>query len=506
MYKTIGLLIIALFIVTSVTAQNEATRTFMSEDGAVQFNYPDGWTIVQQNTTFNAAYRYEFWTSSSSLALYLGTDGRIFMEILNPGELDYPNNLVTPLDFAKYTLRSDKLDASETEIAGYPAVRVLQHGDVSDRLGRFYAIVRDDDWVVLISVGTSAANIDDGESALLEIAESLVFDANAAATPFVRNLEQYDISRIELAEIFTSNDGNVTLQYPSDWEMSSFVFPQPPEAAIGYFLNFTVPESIADITITVMDVTNDFYNYPLDQNSPQEYMREQRRLATENGAQFRIGDSDATSVLLTDEEGVQQTIAFALNDEWVTTAEISATDAATAASYEPTTVAVLDSLKLTLGTPYITSPVLTARLPESWQLGKTEQAEGEFYVFTLRPVGPIDPMGPRILIQLIHLGPERAAEIPSGIAGLKAIVDQAISQAATIQSQPERLKIDEYRILRVHVYVENQKAYGAYTLFWVDQNWLMLIWTGSSAQEDVTRMVRDSETIIEDMTLMLSED
>jgi len=527
------ILLLSIFWVgSSLAVQAASAKTYASEDRAVQFTYHDDWTIESQSVTFNERYHYELWTLSNELAEFFGNEDRSRMEfdIVNPATAGYPRTVISPLDYANYTLEDQILESSETEVAGYPAVRAIpahpamppsptitiqeNFGDpvtatpkptqLEPHAGRFYAIVRDDGWVILINLAAPAAEVQIREQQALQMVQSLVFNADAAATPFQRNLEVYDVSHIRLARTYSSSDGILSLEYPADWKIDherqfNFTMGDP---IIAYGVPFAPPDNDAEIHIMVMDVTSEGIGAGANMDTGEEFMQMERQATEGERKQYRIGGFDAVFVIyVNNEANTEEFIELALNNVWVATGFIKAESREQVTKYEAQVTAILESLQFPLGSPTITSPVLNISLPEPWILYSMQQDEGRWYNFKLQTSNVDVTDNAFIIIELVDL-------VANGLTYISDTDDlkNNIPNIGTISDQPSVRYAGSYEVVSVLALNEEYGFFIEFNSLLANDDWLIAIYGVAYSEDEAHNTLPCIDAIITDMELTLPDE
>jgi len=277
------------------------------------------------------------------------------------------------------------------------------------------------------------------------------------------------------ATTFTSEDGLLTFDYPSDWEMGEAAF-----EAGAYSVPFTLPN--AQVTIKVIDVSED---------TPEAFLSAQREASEGGVREFDIGEFAAVSSALTSGE---YQIAFALNDTHVAVAVIEAESSDVALEHEPLVAEVLASLRFGMAqaeAATIESPVLNITLPSGWA-SISNQLQGDYFQFGLRPVDETDER--YILIEFLDLAPRGLADIvrSEGVGTL-------MSQLPGGDSDPETLTLGGFDLVRAVGFNESTSRYVAYTLFVVEDSWLVAISAGALTEEDASALIEVIDEIVVEM-------
>lgn len=539
------LITVLLFLFVYPTfAVDKSNRTYTSEDGAVQFTYSGEWTVEDQIQTFNQRYLYQLWTNSSVLTAYLGNSdhSRILIELINPATSAYPRNLTTPQEYATYilskpvnydsfnhkmfgvygntlkdTVNNDDNNSKFNTIYVYPtwfaaepaasrAVTISDDPGVrtalkfpaeANRRAILEVVVRKDGWVMVASVNAPPEELASGERALLEIAKSLVFDAKKAATPFERDLKTYDFSKISLKETYNTTDGNFEVNYPAGWHVTDLSYGEPAMGVI--FAQFEPPDKAVELDVFVLDTTSETMGLSPTQNSAEEFMQEQRRLAAVNGSQFRIGTYDAVKLLTYKKGESRREIYFALNDSWIAGASISGKDATSVTEYEASAVAVLASLKFTLGESLIDFEVLQAELPDSWIHVANAHDDNDYYRFALKPANRADFSNLYIVIELVNLKTRGYSNVT--FDDLKNILPQVVTRV----DYSNMIRVKGHKALCAETYTESDASFGEYVLYMVNDQWLVVVSGRSTFQDAAYGTLQDMMTIINKMDISLPD-
>lgn len=515
------------------TALGTSQQTYASEDGAVQFAYSSDWTIEDQLKTFNQRYLYQLWTDSSALSTYLGnTDhSRMLIELVNPVTASLPDKLVTAQDYGNYILskpinydslshrvfgafgnaleitpqqqsedgKFNVITVAPTWFTGEPsktkavvvgtakgARNVIWFPTEANRRAIFYTIVRSDGWVMFASVSAPLERMIKDERDLLAVIDSLRFDASKAAITFTSSLPDYDFSKVSLDESYVTKDGNLTLRYPAQWTITddSLYGDRP----IGIFVRMQPPDERVQVNIFVMDATEEDMGLSPTQDTPEEFMQEER--ANASSSQFRIANHDAVKVMRSDNGKDSLEIYFALNDSWVASAGISADNTALLSKYEAEVVAMLASLKLTLGESVIDFEVLHATLPDTWIHKVNTHNDGDYYNFVLQPSYRADFSNRLIIIEFVNLHSRGFSHVT--LDDLKRIIGQLVTR----EYKSRVVTIGNYETLRVETYSEANAIYGQYTLWMVNEDWLVVVEGLSTTREVARGTLRDINAII----------
>lgn len=541
------LLITVLFflVVYPAFAVDKSNGTYASEDGAVQFTYSGEWTLEDQIQTFNQRYLYQLWTNSSELTAYLGNsnNSRILIELINPTTSAFPRNLTTPQEYADYILSkpvnydsfnhkmfgvygnslkdtmnnddntrkfntiyvsptwftAEPAASWDLTISGDPGVRIaLKFPAEANRHAVLDVVVRKDGWVIVASVNTPPEELISGERSLLEIVKSLVFDAKKAGIPFKRDLKTYDFGKISLRATYTTTDGNFEVRYPAGWHVTDLSYGEPAMGVI--FAQFEPPDKAVELDVFVLDTTSETMGLSPTQNSAEEFMQEQRRLAAVNGSQFRIGTYDAVKLLTTKNGESKREIYFALNDSWIAGASISGKDATSVTEYEASAVAVLASLKFTLGESLIDFEVLHVALPEAWMHETNKHQDNDFYQFVLRPANRADFSTRYIVIELVNLKARGYGKVT--ITDLKRILSQLVTRI----DKSRTITIGDYEALRAEAFVQDSASFEEYTMYMLNDKWLIVLYGGADTLEVARGTVKDINAIVKDMEVSLPDD
>lgn len=530
--------LIVLFLLTWPTlAQVSTHKSFASDDGAVQFTYPTEWTIEDQLTSFNQRYLYILWTDSDDPLMDNNDRSRVLLEIVNPLTSQYPENLSTPLDYATYNFSmtetknlanhkvfavmpplvsisvgeeasqppdfstkwySARISASKAfTLATDPAERIeLLFPDVAHRQGILDVVVRSDQWITLASITTPEGKLKSAEQTLLDLVQSLKFDAKKATIPFKRNIDVYDVSNIPLSLTYISAGGNLELSYPHDWQIiKDEPYENPPAA---YYLQFAPSKEDAKLVIMILDTTRDIFGYGRNRDSSSEFMREMRLANVNKGSQYRIGNYDAVSIIQAKDNNMQQLLCFGLNEFWVTCATVTAKNTNVLTQYEAPMVAVLASLKFGLGEPVINTAGIRFNLPEDWKLDTTQQENGDYYLFTLRPTGIKRYMDLHFTIEMVDLKARGYIKKPT-IKELKAM----LAHMPTTVNESHVETIGDFRVLDSQVFNETEKIYGENTLCMLNERWLLVIWGYAYTADEAQGTIPIIDSIIKGIELAL---
>jgi hypothetical protein len=502
-----GILLISIF---QISAQDSDTRTYNSENGAVQFSFSGEWTLEDQGITFNTLYRFALWTPKY-LPMAPQDRSRILIEFINSETNDYAQDFETAEDFAGYIIGTEEVvnaNFTETEIAGNSAVRSSSLS--GDRIIVMYTIFRDDSWAVVASINAPTSppsyqdnDLESGEEALISILESLVFDSEAAATPFERNLEVYDTSDIKLGENYSSDDGMITLQYPSEWEIKDTSELTDFTAIIVYFIEFELPNENIEISFSIIEIGSEALNPARDADTTEEYLHALRYSEESEVKQFQIGEFDAVSGRATEGEESRQIITYAINDEWITQSSVTAISNELLEQYEASVVAIMESINFTIGAGFIAFPFFNVDLPQPWEVASayTENETSEFVLQSSDETKFQDAAIFLFLENLEDAGLSEAAE-----EGLETL----LANISTIEYETEIITIDDYEVLRggtSSVTASNGRVYYlGISLTIVNDNWVFAAYAQSSQEEDIPIMLQDISTIIADMEITFRED
>lgn len=471
---------------------------YVSEDNAIQLNYPSDWTIEEQDIIFGEYYRFVLRTSQPNP--FGGPPrSRILFELIDRNDNDM-EDLETPLEFVEDALAGfvDFDDVQDLTLLDSPSVRVA-FGNTAGSPTILYSIVLNDEWVILASILPEEDKQDTGEDDLLFILESIEFDLEAASTPFVRDLDEYDFGDVALTNDYVSEDANLSLSYSDNWnladtnEMTNF------SSLISYMLQFE-QDDVA-INIGVFDVTDGGLNAPPDANSPYEVMLSLRQSDADSMEEFLINEYEVVSTRAVVDGASQQTIVFALNNNWLVQASVKASSEEELDAVEPTFIATLASLEFAVGASYIASPVLNVELPEPWGLGLMEFENGVRYEFILRPSDNDDPNGPRILIQIADLEPLDLLDVveDDGLDGLlELILPDGLGW--------DEIMIADYEAVQTEVISPDEGLYASYTIMLLEEKWIFLAYTAGFDEDIMESLQEDINTIIETMEITLPED
>ncbi|GAB5494768.1 MAG: hypothetical protein Phog2KO_49830 [Phototrophicaceae bacterium] len=385
-------------------------------------------------------------------------------------------------------------NAEDLILLASPSKRIVY--DNSDGFATILYIVElTVDWVVFIRITPSEDNLQTGEDDLLFILESLEFDLEAASTPFVRDLDEYDFGDITLANDYQSSDYNLSLSYSDDWDLVNTNEAINSATSTAYLLRFE-QESVS-ISISVYDVTDTELNAPPDRDTPDEVLLPLRQSDEGRVEQFLIDEYEAVSIEIQDDNVFTQTITVALNDDWLAQASMSASSEEELDNVESVVVATLASIELVVGSSYITSPVLNVALPEAWEVDFIN-FENEEYRFSMITT----PNNTLAVIMIVIVNIEEL--------GIAEAIDNVGFEAVSRDFFPNRstndIRLGEYEVVQADMFEVLNESYVISSLIRLDKNWLFVAYA-ISGNEDVTESLQeDLNTIIETMEITLPEE
>jgi hypothetical protein len=488
-YMTKAIAIIIVFCLVTVMLAQESQMSYSSHDGAVAFEYPESWDLETQQFTFNSRYAYVLWNPPRNpMNLYFDSEerSRIILEFLK----DTPDdNLVNPVDYAAYVLEDDYSVIEETEINGYPAV-LVEIGDVDDaQYGILYSIVRDDGWVVIASLGTPVENQDASVDDFEQFIDSVEFDSELAEIPFVRDTPDYDYSDVELTQSHTNQQGLLSVDYPTDWELTSSepYYSGPP---LGYVVRFELPEDEMSAFIFVFDTTTDRLGLPLNQNTSYEYMYHRRNLTGVELSEYRIGEFDA--VLVEADEENSLSLYFDANEIWIAQGSITGGTDEARHAYESELIAIMASLEFGLQQSFVSAPLFYVDFSDEWVYAVNNQDSSNYAQYILRPAGSVNPAGPRIVIEFIYIESSDKVLLED-IPGLIEV--EAINS--------EWLTIGDNEIYRFEARQSESPQFGRWSAFYVGEEWLMIVQSLANIETQFEATLDIAESIIENVEFTL---
>jgi hypothetical protein len=511
--KSLLLGLLAFFAAFSIHAQNSESHHYRTEDSAVAFDYAAAWTVEAYRHVFDTSYEFALLTPAYNPFQNPADRSQIFIEIINPENKDFAENMETAEDFADYTIREGfgrRVNLEEVEIAGMTGVRseVISNRDRDTIL---FAFVLENGWMIIASINAPQEplsfndnDIDNGESDLLALLESLEFDVTAAETVFERNLDAYDTSDIELGESYTSDDGLMIFAYPEDWEMLQGDGFGAMVGTIGYIYEFSVDldEEDAELYLMVFEVGNGYYNQPMDANTPEEYLHKMRN--SENGtvSEFRIGNYDAVSLVSRIEGSYRQEISYALNEEWIVLVSLEAASEHALEAYEAGLVAMIATIQFTVGASFIEFPMLSVTLPEPWEVA-TASTSSEGYNIKLQSGDREQYQDASIFIYL------RTLESADLLDAAEGDLEDLMAGLSPVEFETSIIEIGDYEVLQSEIQeIEGQRGglYAAVSLIRLDEDWFFFAVSQSVVEDEVQSILADVETIIAEMEISLSEE
>jgi Protein of unknown function (DUF3105) len=275
--------------------------------------------------------------------------------------------------------------------------------------------------------------------------------------------------------MYKSDDGLLTFAHPAAWELGEAAFDDA-----GYSVAFTLPD--AEVRIQVVDVSDD---------SAEAFLSAQRKDSEGWVTEFAIGDFDAISSTLS--SGDYQ-IAFALDETHVAVGVIAAKSSEIALGHEQAVVEVLASLQFgdagTTGAR-IESPVLNIDLPPGWE-SASSQLQGDYFQFVLSPT---DGGENYILIEILDLESRGLVETVQQ-NGVGTLMSQLPGGG---DAEAETLTIGSFEASRAIGLNASTSKFTAYTLFVVQESWLVAISAAADTEIAARAMLSDVDAIIVEM-------
>ena len=513
MYKRVFLLAVLLLLVSIIAAQDDSTITYISQDGAVQFEYSTDWMFNFEIPQYNVLYSYDFMVPMVTDIEDVPRDNRqskmivgfpignlsdpyystIRMAIVNPSTAEFLPELDTLEEYAEMTTGASLEDANELEIAGYPALRVADTDIyLREHVGRAYFIMRDDGWLISVKLSIPQEYIERQDELVQTILETLVFDDGVAAEPFERNLEAYDYSNVELSKTFTYSDGCFTVEYPEDWEA---IEPDPRFVSPPTQVQFTVLDDNVEITVLIVSIA---YTGGM---TPQSIMEQRRNVSQDIAREFLIDDKEAVSIdRWVDKDTFRQVVSFALNDAWLAEGLIDAESEEIVSNYETTLVAMLASLEYIEIQTIETISELNTQIPENWVIYQMDFQHGAYYQTILIPVEGSDLPDVAISIMLLNLDATGWRETVN-LEG----VDGFLSAIATLEGELETLVVADYEIIRGQTSYEGNDYVYMDNVFLISDDWLVFAEVIADTVEESESFLPLIDSMIEEMELNVEE-
>ncbi len=273
------------------------------------------------------------------------------------------------------------------------------------------------------------------------------------------------------ATTFTSDDEQLTFDYPAEWVAGE-------ASDDAHTAQFTLSD--AAVTVKVVDVSDD---------SAEAFLSAQRKATDGFVTEFKIGDFDAIASTLTSGE---YQIAYALDETHVAVATITAKSGEIALAHEQEVVDVLASLRFgDSGGAVIESPVLNISLPPGW-VSDSEQLQGDYFQFVVRPSDGTDTR--YILIELLDLDARGLLEAVQADG-----VESLMVQLPGGGEETEAVTIGNFEAARAIGFNESTSNFRGYTLFVVQESWLVAITAAADTEIAVRAMLPDVDAIIAEM-------
>ncbi|MEM9950561.1 MAG: hypothetical protein AAF846_03080 [Chloroflexota bacterium] len=406
--------------------------------------------------------------------------------------------LSTPLEFAEYELLdyAEIDDVEESDEFDVEAVRIeLDTGNSFPIV--FYSLVLNDDWVVFGSISAPMDVLDIGEEALIAILDTIEMDVEATETPFERDLEPYDVSGIDLDETYESDDKSVSFDYPDSWEIFTDDTYTNFSVNTAYFVEFEQDDY--DITIQVIDQTDPGINTSRASDSPYEYLLQLRQYDEGTVTQFQISEEDTVSLVIENNDEWLQLIAYAIGDKWVASSLVYAPTEEDLQAIEAEVVATLASIAFAEPVASLWSPILSAELPNDWELTQSEFNQDE-HQFMLSTNDDSRLRNAQMIIGVSNADSMGVADIieEDGAEGF------LVSALRLDEDEVETLMVGDYEIVRTEI-IENDDIFIQHSVTAID-GWVFLGITASPNEDDMSEILEALDAIIEDMEITLPED
>lgn len=256
-----------------------------------------------------------------------------------------------------------------------------------------------------------------------------------------------------------------------------------------------------------MKIGSSSFRQPLDRDTPEEFVNFYRSSPINAVRQFRIGEFDAVHLRESDGKANEngdaiQLVTFELNDEWVALFLSKTSSYEIMDKYEPSIVAVLESINLQLEAGYTAFPFFIVELPQRW-----EAISGNFndnkHNITLASSDNPQLLFPRIFIYVEKL---------EGFAlenGGKDILETVIPNPRETDFETQIVTIDDYKVLASNPsYITTSlglEGYQAITITFIQQDWVFVAVAESPDEEDIPIMMEDIRTIITNMEITLPD-
>lgn len=499
--KFLYLILLSTLLLSGVSlnfAQEESINTMVSEDFMLEFTYPLSWTLLKQDSIPQIYYTYEF----------EDTDAFMSVMIINPMLSELPTDIHTSIDVANYFAGDTDIETRFIRVGGYEAVRAifLENDESHVQISAIHY----DGWVLNATITAPSDVIPQLEEDMQQSLDSLSLGNRLEENEVVmqastrdltpKNLEAYDIQDVSLNETYSSEDNAFSLQYPSSWsdDIQGDVLGFPNRI---YWVRFTVAEDVT-IMVRVIDIGNPELELGSLENTPQEWLKNLRVLAYNDGVEFLIGDYPAVIHYSGSDGDVRSTLAFALDQTWLVIGEIDGTERESLMEYEEELVAVLASLQFSLERGFVLVGGMKIEMPGHWEFDKITQENGEFYVVELLNIGDPNPSNASLGIAVYDMDAMGLSSIAER-SGLEGLVNAIFinPNAGTLSGALETETIKDFDVLRATINLTSNGMFGIYYLFFIDDEWLVMISGIASTEDQLESITPDVITIIEKIDL-----